>query len=92
MSSSPAQPSAQHLPHLLGLVAGPLLAGLMFVFLPDSLSDSARTFGGNFNVGCGDVDYRTHPFACHSLIRLWFVCVGWLGHDEIGLCGLFLIP
>ena len=43
MNSSPHQPSAQHPPHLLGLFVAPLLAGLMFVFLPDTLSDAART-------------------------------------------------
>lgn len=42
MSSSPLHTSAPS-PHLLGLVVAPLLAGMMFLFLPDSLSDSART-------------------------------------------------
>ncbi|MDH5562535.1 MAG: SLC13 family permease [Nitrospirota bacterium] len=43
MSSSPQHPFTKTSPHLLGLFVAPLLAGLMFVFLPDSLSDSART-------------------------------------------------
>ena len=43
MSSFSPQPSAHPSPHLLGLLAAPFIAGLMFVFLPDSLSDSART-------------------------------------------------
>lgn len=42
MCSSPLQTSAPS-PHLLGLVVAPLLAGMMFLFLPDSLSDSVRT-------------------------------------------------
>mgnify|MGYP000141465811 CR=1 FL=1 len=42
MSSSPPHISAKPSPHLLGLLVAPLLAGLMFVFLPESLSDSAR--------------------------------------------------
>jgi sodium-dependent dicarboxylate transporter 2/3/5 len=43
MSSLPNQASVYPSPHLLGLFVAPLLAGLMFVFLPDSLSDPART-------------------------------------------------
>ena len=43
MSSSLPQSSVYPSPHLLGLIIAPLLAGLMFVFLPDSLSDPART-------------------------------------------------
>ncbi len=43
MSSFPNQTSAHPSPHLLGLLVAPLLAALMFVFLPDTLSDSART-------------------------------------------------
>ncbi len=43
MSSSSQQSLAKTSPHLLGLIVAPLLAGLMFVFLPDTLSDSART-------------------------------------------------
>ena len=42
MSSSPPQISAKPSPHLLGLLVAPLLAGLMFAFLPESLSDPAR--------------------------------------------------
>lgn len=43
MSFSPIPVSEKTSPHLLGLLVAPILAGLMFVFLPDSLSDSART-------------------------------------------------
>ena len=43
MTSSPQHPFTKTSPHLLGLLAAPILAALMFVFLPDSLSDSART-------------------------------------------------
>ncbi len=43
MSSLPSQSSAKLSPHLFGLLIAPLLAGLMFVILPDSLSGSART-------------------------------------------------
>jgi len=43
MNSSSHRSSAQPPPHLVGLVVAPLLAALMFVFLPDTLSDSART-------------------------------------------------
>jgi len=43
MSSSPQHPLAQLSPHLLGLLVAPLFAALMFAFLPDSLSDPART-------------------------------------------------
>ena len=43
MSSSSLQTPDKISPHLFGLLVGPILAGLMFVFLPDSLSDSART-------------------------------------------------
>ena len=39
MNASSPQPS----PHLLGLFVAPLLAGLIFVLLPDTLSDPART-------------------------------------------------
>ena len=43
MIPSPLPTPAKISTHLLGLFVGPILAGLMFVFLPDSLSDSART-------------------------------------------------
>ncbi len=43
MSSFLHQSSSRPPLHLLGLVVAPILAGLMFVFLPDSLSDPART-------------------------------------------------
>ena len=42
MSTSSPQLSSHPSPHLLGLLIAPLFSGLMFVFLPDSLSDSAR--------------------------------------------------
>ncbi len=42
MSSFPSQTPTPFSPHLLGLLVAPLLAGLMFLFLPDTLSDSAR--------------------------------------------------
>ena len=43
MQSPTQQPLAHPSPHLLGLVVAPTLAALMFVFLPDTLSDPART-------------------------------------------------
>ena len=42
MSSTLPQASSRPSPHLLGLLAAPVFAGLMFVFLPESLSDPAR--------------------------------------------------
>ncbi len=43
MTESPQESKENPSPHLLGLFVAPLLAGLMFLFLPDSLSDPART-------------------------------------------------
>ena len=42
MSPTSDKTSSQPSPHLLGLLIAPLFAGLMFVFIPDSLSDPAR--------------------------------------------------
>ena len=84
MNSSSPQPS----PHLLGLVVAPLFAGLMFVFLPDTLSDSARTLAAILTWVV--VMWITEPIppAHYGPIRLWLVCVDWRGWDEIGFCGL----
>jgi len=43
MSQTGPDPQSAIPPHQFGLLAGPLLAGLMFFLLPESLPDSART-------------------------------------------------
>jgi len=48
--------------------------------------------GRNFDVGGGDVDYRTHPVACYGFIGVWTLCVSRIGHNRNLFFRPFRIP